>query len=208
MVYARPYGQPALYAQGGPIIALPSGKVLAAGLPSWPITASRDGKLLFSLRNDERPNTLSNYSISVDRNHLVITPLGYLLTEVSDLAVTSDSKRIYVSGGLFAPYDFFGFRSRYLNLVQSLAADAYPDNVEIDENNRIIGGISPGQGGPANDIYVYNSGGYLVGNVAATPDIENYGQQPGGMKVSGDATRVVVVTAPYLGQTLVFRSLP
>lgn len=207
MVYARPYGQPALYMSGTSIIAIPSGDTLVPSMPQEYLAVTADGRHLASVTDGVSPANLSSYAVSLKHDVLTVTSVATgrieTLENCRDLAVSQDGSRIYPACG--SPYEFDVFDAKNLAQVDTLAADAYPDNVAIDANDDVICGISTNIEEP--DIYVYNKKGRSHGTLLP---INGFGQQMAVMKVSGDEARVVSVagTSSYPNVLLTFRNMP
>ncbi|HEY1709643.1 MAG TPA: hypothetical protein VGG10_15350 [Rhizomicrobium sp.] len=211
MAYARPFGQPALYASAvsghqGSIFAVPSGTKLATGVAKGMIAVPPDGKQIFSVLQSIDPATLHHYSVDLTNGQLNITNLGSRMTDgenCQDLAVSRDGVHVYPACG--APYFFEVFDAKTLSVVQTLPANPYPRNVEIDAKNHVIGGIGsllkP-------DILAFKQSGGSLGTVSTGAE----DQQPGTLKVSGDTMRVILATRdpPSIPQTqtLMFLTLP
>jgi hypothetical protein len=209
MVYARPFGQPALYAAGGPIIAFPSGDTLASNLPADFIAVTPDGMKLFGVTVGESPGSLYNYSVGRNGDALAVEPIGSTRTNddnCQDLAVSHDGGHVYPACG--APYEFDVYDGKTLAQVQTLPANPYPNNIEVDSNDDVVGGINGLY--QQDDVYVFDQKGFSLGVVPTTSQSYEDGQQTAAMKVSGDTTRVISVTAAVYdsSQTLMFRNLP
>ena len=159
MVYARPCGQLALYMSGTSIIAVPSGDTLTTDVPAEYLAVTADGRHLASLTDGVSPANLSSYAVSLKHDVLTMTSAATermdTLENCRDLAVSNDGKRIYPACG--SPYEFDVFDAKTLAQVDTLAADAYPDNVAVDANGDVICGISTNIDEP--DISVYNRKG-------------------------------------------------
>ena len=216
MVYARPYGQPALYLSpngngDGGVIAYPSGDTLLSGGFGGGgdfIAVTPDGKGVYTIQNFTSPGSLYAYSLSASSKGISLKPLGNARISgenCQDLAVSRDGKRLYPACG--APYEFDVYDSKSLTQVQTLAGNSYPNNAEVDTFDNFVGGLN-GLDDPY-DIFVYNPKGRSLGNVATTDASEGEGQQPAAVKVSGDSTRVISATWKVYNsnQTLIFRSL-
>ncbi len=218
MVYARPYGQPALYFApngngDGRIIAYPSGDTLLSGFgdqfDGGFLAVTPDGLRAYTVTLFSSPGTLFGYSISENNKGFHVASLGSMRISgenCMDLAVSRDGKHVYPACG--APYEFDVSDGKTLEQVQTLAADHYPDNAEVDTFDNFVGGLN-GLYDPY-DVFVYNQKAKSLGNVATTDASYSAGQQPAAMKVSGDSTRVVSATWDVYNstQTLIFRSLP
>jgi hypothetical protein len=205
MAYARPFGQPALFTAAGPVIAYPSGDVLATGPAGGDaVAATPDGSKIFRVTLGDSPGTLSAYSAGLSNGELTLTRTGstYINGEnCQDLAVSHSGAHVYPACG--APYEFDVYSGKTLTQVQTLAATDYPISIEVDAFDRVVGGINNTDA--ATDAYVYNQRGDSLGGVPNT----GIDEQPGLLKVSGDGTRVLTAmqtwgNLPYL----VFRSMP
>jgi hypothetical protein len=203
MVYARPFGQPAIFASGGPAIAYPSGDKLVDSIPNLALAATSDGHELFGVTIGESPGTLYSYSLKLKHDALTMSANGNTIINgenCQDLAVSLDGKHVYPACG--APYEFDVYDGRTLGQVQTLPANSYPNNIEIDQNDRVIGGLNGLY--DQYDVYVYSQKGRLIGTVDTT-DESYYGSDSYTMKVSGDGGRLIsVASSGYL----MFRSLP
>ncbi len=217
MVYARPYGQPALYlaANGngaGGVIAYPSGNALISGGFDGGgsfMAVTPDGRSIYTLMTFTSPGSLYGYSLSANSKGFRLKPTGSQRIEgenCEDLAVSRDGKHVYPACG--APYEFDVYDGKSLLQVQTLPANPYPNNAEVDTFDNFVGGLN-GLDAP-DDIFVYNQKAKSLGDVATTDYSEEEGQQPASVKVSGDSTRVVSSTNYVFNHTqvLIFRSLP
>jgi sugar lactone lactonase YvrE len=216
MVYARPFGQPALYIAGsspedeggggyGRIIAYPSGARLADGIHLNYLAVTPDGQTVFSLLTDISPGTISGYNVRRRGDVLSLKSIGSTMIEGGgclDLAISHDGKQVYPACG--SPYGFDVYSGKTLSKIQTLPADdAYPDNIEIDSNDHVVGGLDGEY--QQDDVYVCDQKGFPLGQVA-NPEGSS---QPVAMKVSGDATRVISSTNVNLSpQALIFRNMP
>jgi hypothetical protein len=201
MVYARPYGIPALFVTNNSVFAVPSGKVLASGVPGNYIAVPPNGRSLFGVDVGVSPGTLYNYSLvptkgqfELDLNNALFMD-NPVSSNCQDLAVSRSGERVYPACG--APYEFDVYDGKTLNYVKKYNGIPYPNNVEVDVNGDLIGGVD-------GEIFVYNKTG-LKGKFIA-----NESMQPADIKVSDDATRIVVVSGySYLGsQELSFYNSP
>lgn len=206
MVYARPYGQPAIYISSGSIVAFPSGeKLVTTTFPDNAfLAATANGEHVFSLSP-----SLRSYSVKLANGALSVKTLkiGSITGENCwALAVSQNGNHVYPACG--SPYEFDVYSGTTLKQVQTLPADHYPNNVEVDANDDVVGGVNGLY--DADDIFVFNQKGFAEGKVATTTQSYDAGQQSAAMKVSGDCTRVISVTAAVYNssQTLMFRDLP
>jgi hypothetical protein len=216
MVYARPYGQPALYLApngngNGGVIAYPSGDVLLSGGFGGGsfLAATPDGRRVYTVTTFVSPGSITGYSLSADSGGISVKSLGYQWdagSNCQDLAVSRDGKHVYSACG--SPYEFPVFDGKTLEQVQTLPGDHYPNNAEVDTFGNFVGGLN-GLYDP-DDVFVYNQKGRSLGNVATTSESYNEGQQSAVVKVSGDSTRVVSSTGWVYNnqQTLIFRNMP
>jgi len=210
MAYARPYGQPAIYAMGGSIIAYPSGKVLAGGIPNnYYIAVTPDGRKLFAVDIGLSPSILAAFSFRARNGTFTLAPVASTTIQVAncqDLAVSRDGTRVYPACGSAGEFDVYNDKT--LAQVQTLPGNAYPANIEVDVNDDAVGGLDASY--LPDDVYVYNPQGFLVGEVPTLSPNASNTQQAAAMRVSGDGTRVVSVTYPIpdYPQTLMLRNMP
>jgi hypothetical protein len=151
------------------------------------VTATPDGKKVFSMLSSTSPGSLYGYSVKPSNGKLVLTSLGEITlpgSNCQDVAVSADGKHVYPACG--APYEFDVFSGTTMQQVQTLAASNYPNNAEIDANDSFYGGITNGQS--PDDVFVYNQKGHSRGNVPVAPGCALQGAT---VKISGDATRLV-----------------
>jgi hypothetical protein len=211
MAYARPYGEPALYIAGNPdsgvegsIVAYPSGEVLASGFAVDLLAVTPNGQIAFSTESGVSGPFLYGYSVKPRNGKLNLISRGSVSLPASncqDMAISHDGKHVYPACG--EPYEFDVYSGKTLRLVQTLAVDPFPNNIEIDENDRVVGGI-PSAGG--SDIFVYNQKGRPLGQVASVPCCQ---QIAAAMRVSGDGTRVIAVEFGWPSTGIVsFRNMP
>src|SRR5580692_3699371 len=190
MVYARPYGIPALFVSNNPVFAVSSGKVLATGVPGGAYLAvPPNGQSLFAVDVGVSPGTLYRYSfgleegqyaLSLDKSSFMINPVA---SNCQDLAVSHNGAHVYPACG--APYEFDVYDGKSLNYTGKHNAIPYPNNIEVDENGRLIGGVN-------GEIFVFGPDG-PIGKFPASGSM-----LPGGVKVSGDATRIIVASGTSL----------
>jgi hypothetical protein len=207
MVYARPYGQPALYMSGTAAIAIPSGDTLVPDMPEEYLAVTADGRHLASVTWGVDPANLSSYAISLKKGALAMTSVATArmdrLDNCEDLAISHDGSRLYPACG--SPYEFDVFDAKSLEQVQTLTASNYPNNIAIDSNDDAVCGLYAPNADT--DVWVYNKKARLLGTV---PSINESGQQTAVLHVTGDATRIVSVadTPNYPNVLLSFRNMP
>jgi sugar lactone lactonase YvrE len=217
MVYARPYGQPALYLApngngDGGVMAYPSGAMLVAGGFGGGgsfMAATPDGRGVYTIVPFSSPGTIYGYSLSASTKGFAVKPTGLVRINgenCQDIAVSRDGKAVYPACG--APYEFDVYDTKSWKQVQTLAASPYPDNIEVDTFDNVVGGITGVD--QADDVFVFNRKGKSLGQVQSGSADESEGQEPGTVKVSGDSTRVISVTDHVFNssQTLIFRNMP
>lgn len=202
MVYARPFGQPALYLSGGPILSVPKGKVLASGLSSNYLAVTPDGQSLYAVEIGIDPATLYNYSVAIGGAGLSVTPITSATISGENcqgFAVSHDGTHVYPACGW--PYEFDVYDGQSLQQVQTLPAETYPNNAAIDENDNFVGGLDGIY--QTYDVYVYDQKGNSVSEVDSD---QSDLMQDGLMRVSGDGRRVLSIDE---SQTmLMFRTVP
>jgi hypothetical protein len=76
--------------------------------------------------------------------------------------------------------------------TQTLPAAPYPNSVEIDSNDHLIGGVELLNGNV--DGFIYNQKGFLLKKLKRV-----YYEWPGSMKPSGDATRLISISGGKVG---------
>ena len=166
------------------------------------VAASQDGSRLCTVDVGLSPYSLSCYSLAFGSSQdrpLIIGPghsvsgsgaNGQVGSNGQDLALNADGSRVYVASG--APYVFTAFdaTSSSLPVVQSLPGDAYPNNIEIMSDGRILAGANVLYG--SKDVWVYTAQGVLV----VDDHVAGYahGLLPGQLKATGDALRFVALT--------------
>ncbi len=214
--YARPAGNETLYAQGQSAIDVASGTAVSAPIAAGNyfydpyIVASPDGLHLAILERGLEPGGLYSFQAVAAGGQLTIAPVqsnSFINGEnCSVMAISADGTRLYPACG--APYEFDVYDWSTLTQIQTLRAVPYPNNAVIDSNGDFIGGVDGLY--EADDVFVYNPKGYLLGRVPTTPVSAANGQANNLLATSGDSTRVISVTSPdYNGtQTLMFRPLP
>jgi len=209
MVFARPFGQPAIYASGGPIIAFPSGARLAGGLPRNVVAVPPNGMSVFWLQRGGGPPTLYSRHVSLKNGAISLSPTKSVNSSwdnCNGLAVSQNGEHVYTA--CVAPDEFDVYDGNTLSKVQTLPAPFGPNNAVVDAENDFVGGTD---GLDENyDVFVFNQSGCSLGAVPTIPTKYGEGQQPSLMSVSGDCTRVISVTDVQLNsaQTLMFRTLP
>jgi hypothetical protein len=122
------------------------------------------------------------------------------------MAISPDGSHLYPACG--APYEFDVYDATTLAQVQTLPATNYPNNAVLDSNGDFVGGLNGIY--DADDVYVYDPTGYLLGVVPTTSSSYYEGQGNDLMAVSGDSSRVISATGAVYNrnQTLMFRNLP
>lgn len=205
MVYARPFGQPALYFDGGPIVAYPSGDILAGNLPAQSLLAvTPNGTHIFSVDYGSDASSLTGWQIRLSNGALKLQTMGSSVIDgenCEDLAVSGDGSLVYPTCGW--PYEFDAFSGKTLSKVQTLQTYvSYPSNVETDARQHVVFGSTDYRA--AADVSVFDRKGNAVGTVQNVWSQ----QQPQLMKISGDATRVVTSMYLFDPPYLVFRDMP
>lgn len=200
LTYARPNGHGLVITSTGRFLDAATGEVLFEeryfeDTHSF-VSASLDGSMLCGGRyGDASPVLLCQGLRSVDRSYgrlQLLSPLAISLGS-RDVALTRDGRRMY--GATALPNVFFvledlGASSFYL------PSSGYPVAVEVGPDDRFYGAS-------ATDVWAYDPAGTRLGSypVARAGKVIMDGQ----LKVSGDGTRLVVLTN---GPTLDFLSAP
>jgi hypothetical protein len=107
----------------------------------------------------------------------------------ADVAVNKDGSLVYAASG--SPYSFIVYDANTMEHVQTLAGDAYPNNVEIDSHGLIYGGISSWYG--PDDVWVYDSNGVELYRDYVSGYAENILTRQ--MVVSGDGNRMIILVS-------------
>jgi hypothetical protein len=203
---AHTQGVALLFTGDGHVYDVATGTRLAVpfnpGNSTGVIAVSQDGSRLCSVDTGLSPDTLSCFGlafVSTPYWQLVIgppettlgsSPNGQSGSNGEDLAVNADGTRVYVASG--APYSFEGYdpTSSTLPDVQSLPGDAYPNNIEVMTDGRILAGADVADG--MKDVWVYSSQGVL----GFHEDIAGRGNglRARELKASGDALRLAALT--------------
>jgi len=190
MVYARPFGQPALYTAGGStgpngsILAYPSGDELAKGiLPGFFIAVPVDGSKIFAVAIGSEPASLYSYSVTQKngppRDHT--REAGHhQQRQLQGFAVSPEGAAYMCLAA--GTNNFEAYSGNSLKPVQMLRANSYPINITVDAENYVVGGLL-GLYEP-NDIYEYDETGKLLGTLP-TYTATNDEQQPAALRVSG-----------------------
>jgi hypothetical protein len=212
--YARPQGKPTLLAAGQAAIDVATGNAVSA-----PITASNSfyDPLLVATPNGARlaiverglsPGSIYTFKVSDVAGTLAIHQVGSATIQGENcqaLAINGSGTRLYPACGW--PYEFDVYDGNTLTQVQTLPAVPYPNNAVVDSAGNFVGGVNGLY--ETNDVFEFNSQGFSVGVVPTTPASNAAGQGSNLLAISGDASRVISVTAAvYASQTLMFRNLP
>jgi sugar lactone lactonase YvrE len=214
--YARPEGVATLFAPNQPAIDVQTGGPVSASLGGTytfydgMVVATRDGSRLAIVERGLSPGSLYTYHVSSSGGQLTLTALQqqYFFLAGSNcqsLAISADGNRLYPACG--APYEFDVYAFDPLAQVQTLPAVPYPDGAVVDAKGDFVGSVNGLY--QADDVFVYDPAGYLVGEVPTTNYSAAQGQGANLVAVSGDSKRVITATgAPYGPQQLIFRNLP
>ncbi|MDD5271461.1 MAG: hypothetical protein PHU14_01955 [Methylovulum sp.] len=208
MVYARPFGIPAIYPAGGKIFSVETNTPLTSTpLTKGFIAVTPDGRNMYSVDLGISPGTLTGYKVTDNGGSLKVASFGssFISGEnCQDLAVSDNGAHVYPACGY--PYEFDVYSGKTLLQVQTLPAAPYPNNAEIDAKGRFVGGIDGIY--EAYDVFVYGQNGYAISKVATVPDQYANGQNSNVLAVSGDTSRVISATNPVFGKPIIlFRNL-
>jgi hypothetical protein len=188
VAYARPNAQPIVITPGG-AFAVATGQRYADGTsPGWyggngTLTLDPAERNVYSHNFGSSPSTLSQLRIAYSA--LATAPLvvkygGATNTGSNgqDVCVSEDGARVYTASG--APYTFSVFGTANLQQVQTLPANAYPNNAACGWNGLFFGGASPGA-----TVWIYRPDG-----TAVTTLTMGIGLRTDSVVLSGDNTRV------------------
>jgi hypothetical protein len=162
----RPNGVGVIVVGDGTAYAAADGRSLGNTGISGVITASADGKKVFTQNEGISPATVSSYIVDYSEMSGGALMVGTLKTASAinqssngaDIAVSGDGTRLYAASG--APYRCSRIDPTALSFVGSLpGGDAYPNNVKVGSDGRVYCGIS-GWYSPA-DVWVHLPDGSL-----------------------------------------------
>lgn len=151
------------------------------------VAVSKNGKVMCTMNRGLSPYSLYCYDMSysyVD-DQLSLNYHGNVAhgsgSNGRDLALSDDGTKVYAASG--SPYNFNVFNTTTMALVQTLAAEAYPNAAEVGPHGIFYGGID-GYGTPA-DVWAYDQGGNQIANYS-------FGSlRPRQLVVSGDGSRLM-----------------
>jgi hypothetical protein len=205
LAYSRTNGEKLVLAGNGGIYDAGSGRRFpvtfdAGYYGSSMIAVSKNGSRFCLLDGGISPYTLSCHALAYqDEGDAVVIGPGKrdgFGTEVGsngqDVAMNADGTRVYVASG--APYHFTVYDAATtestMPVVQTLDGTAYPNNVEVAFDDRIVAGASVWYG--PKDVWVYSPSGILAQDFYVSGYAHAILMRQ--LKVSGDALRLLVLT--------------
>jgi hypothetical protein len=197
LVAIRSNGMDLLVTGSGTIFA--GGKVVAR-LPSGysgSVAGTSDGSRLYFHSQGISPSTVQSFSLdytSLNGGSVLFSKLAEnsAINNSSygaDVAVSGDGKYLYIASG--APYLCSSIDPNSLSFISSLpGGGAYPNNVEVTSDGRIICGIAEAY--TEADFWVHTAGGSLLSQFRVT----GYSNRllPAQLVASPDGTVVVTLT--------------
>lgn len=193
----RPNGVEVVLVGDGTAYLATSGKRLSNSSIFGVITASSDGKRVFTQDQGYSPAGVASYSVDysdISGGVLLVSQLasaGFIngASNGKDIAVSNDGARLYTASG--APYRCTSIQPSDLTAVGSLpGGDAYPNNVEVSNDGRVFCGIS-GWYSDA-DVWVHGANGALLNSYKFAGYAKALRDRQ--MKLSGDGLMLVALT--------------
>jgi hypothetical protein len=201
--YARPGAMPVLIgSQTGESFDLTSGNTLSSGLsgPTLPgggavLAVSPDSRYLYTSDGPYSPSGTRSFRLryALNASQLSLASIAsnngievnWARSNLQDMAVSPAGDQLYMAAG--APYQFDILDAPALTLhTPSLAGAPYPVSIETSWNGLVVGGAMSA----VPDIWVYNTSGTFLGNLASSSNGANSLAQ-GSLTISGDGTRLV-----------------
>ena len=211
-----------LTSNGHPYAATDGSEASASYVVNNVLASSREGDTLCGVNTGLSPYTLSCYRLGYTAlngglfqlsSSASLSATDYVIgSNGQDVAVSADGTRIYVASG--APYNFIGydFDGTTLTGDQTLAGQAYPNNVEFSDDDQLYAGASVSYGNHAlneDDIWVYDisSGNALFSGYVSGDTIHMLNRQ---LVVSGDGVRAITLVNNYSDNnpSLIFITAP
>jgi hypothetical protein len=199
--YARLHDTGLLFAGTGAVYIAATGTPLnlhfdAGYYGSALLSVSENGSRLCTLDSGISPYSLHCYGIAY---RAPIRELSFQAgggavwgagSNGQDVAVNADGTRAYVASGAPYHFDVYDPTQSPMPIVQSLPGDAYPNNVEVASDGRVLAGASVWYGDT--DVWVYDARGYELDRFK----LSGYAKAllPAQLKASGDALRIVALT--------------
>lgn len=208
LAYTRTKASTMVMAGNGRVYDATSGSEMTASFVSGAhLSVSRDGSTLCAVNAGVSPYTLTCYQLDYTAlNGGVFEANNSVSHRASggsygagssgqDVAVSADGSRVYVASG--APYSFIGYDydGSVITEAQNLPGDAYPNNIEIGNDDLIYAGASVWYGNHAtgdDDVWVYNAGGVAQSSYYLSASAKNLLARQ--LVVSADGSRMIVLT--------------
>ena len=202
--YARPGAMPVLLGGlGGEAFDLTSGNPQTTGIgsPSIPgggqvIVASPDSRYLYIADGPVSPSGTRSFRLryALNASQLSATPVGYdngieatyARSNLKEMAVSPAGDKLYMAAG--APYQFDILDAPALTLhPPSLTGAPYPASIKTSWNGLVVGGAQTA----FPDIWIYNTSGTFLGNLASSSSAGLNSLAQGSLTISGDGTRLL-----------------
>ncbi len=196
--YTRPGGMAlVMNGLGGEAFDLFSGNTIAAaGVGGGQVVvASPDSKYLYISDGPFSSSRTYSYRLRYAQNGSQLTAVqvannsgneaNYGRANVQDMAVSPAGDQLYVAAG--APYQFDVLDAPSLTLhPPALTGAPYPVSIETSWNGLVVGGAMTANP----DIWVYNTSGTFLGNLASSLNGSN-SLASASLNISGDGTRLI-----------------
>jgi hypothetical protein len=155
---------------------------------------SQDGTRFVLQEKGISPSRFSVFSLAFSPNNggtlsAVCVASGSGGSNGTDAVLNRDGSRVYTACG--SPYDFGVFDGATGSNLMTLPGDAYPNNVEVAWDGRLIAGANVSYG--PSDIWIYSESGALLSRLKASGYACNI--LPGQLRVSADGLRLAVLTS-------------
>lgn len=200
MIVARPDGVQVLMIGGGGAWVAATGKRLDSGYIDASLSATADGRLLYTQNTGFSPSTVEAYrmafrdvgdgALSLGKQpYDIFSPKVRSRSNGQDIAITPDGSRLYIANG--SPYRCGMLDTATLEDSGSLAGgSAYPNNIKVASDGRVYCGIS-GVYEP-DDVWVHRPDGSIQASFKLASWARNI--LTGQMVVSGDGMMLIAIT--------------
>ncbi|OON63699.1 hypothetical protein B0920_10205 [Massilia sp. KIM] len=200
MIVARPDGVQVLMIGGGGAWVAATGKRLDSGYIDASLSATADGRMLYTQNTGFSPSTVEAYRMAFrdvgdgvlslsKQPYDIFSPNVRSRSNGQDIAITPDGSRLYIANG--SPYRCGMLDTVTLEDSGSLAGgSAYPNNIKVASDGRVVCGIS-GVYEPE-DVWVHRPDG----SIQASFKLASYARNilTAQMVVSGDGMMLIAIT--------------
>ena len=197
MVVKRVNGKEILFTGSGQAYDTETGTQLVSSYGTYyystynSVAVSKSGKVMCTMNRGLSPYSLYCYDISysyVD-DQLSLNYHGNVAhgsgSNGRDVALSDDGTKVYAASG--SPYNFNVFNTTTMELVQTLAAEAYPNAAEVGPNGIFYGGIDGYY--ETTDVWAYDQAGNQISNYVVAGYYKNL--RSGQLVISGDGSRLI-----------------